>query len=394
MQELRNIPNDYRLTNYVKPFYEMFSDKRYPVTLNVDRRLGSILSLINKKAGKKQPEIIHDNRLRDTLSTPVRNLDKRKIFVAFSGGKDCMATAIKAKENGFIPTLVYIGGVNKSLPSEHVCAIAAAKKSGFPLIELKLHIAGTKEYGDHPIKNILLLSMIIDEGLKHGCVNYSMGNLFEETADRGSLDFDFSDSWEMLRTFARLISVYIPGAKLHAFIHDNLQSFYTVYRFNKAILSTLSTCITPDFRRPMIQKANRAKYGVQLVPENRCGNCYKCADEYRFMQAFGLRPYNRAFMEHCKAANEKFDGNYPKDFVDKTPGNWNRFGGKNTTELQVLCDRCGYYIGRLVYDSQLNKFFVDSFKGNHHFQSREYAESILNRYNQIIKHHERKEKEG
>jgi hypothetical protein len=383
MQELRNIPADYRLTNYVKPFYEMFSDKRYPVNLKVDRRLGSILSLVNIKAGKRPIEVLHDTKLEATLKTPA-NVDNRKIFVAFSGGKDCLATAIKAKQKGFEPTLVYIGGVNKSLPSEHVCAVATAKATGFPLIELKLHIAGTKEYGDHPIKNILLLSMIVDEGLKHGCINFSMGNLFEETADRGSLDFDFSDSWEMLRTFARLLAAYIPGAKLHAFIHDNLQSFHTVFRFNKAALSTLSTCITPDFRRPMIQKANRAKYGAQFVPDFRCGNCYKCADEYRFMSAFGVRPFNQKFMNHCKEANAKFDKNYPTDFVDTTPG-VNRFGGKNTTDIQVLSDRCGFYIGKLLYDGGLNKFFVDEFYGNHHYKTRAEAEAILARYKSILK---------
>jgi hypothetical protein len=383
MQELRNIPADYTLTNYIKPFYEMFSDKKYPLNLKVDRRLGAILSLVNIKAGKRPIEINHDNRLQSGIKAPA-NVNPKKIFIAFSGGKDCLATAIIAKERGFEPTLVYIGGVNKSLPSEHVCAVAAAKVAGFPLVELKLHIAGTKEYGDHPIKNILLLSMIVDEGLKHGCINFSMGNLFEETADRGSLDFDFSDSWEMLRMFARLLAVYIPGAKLHAFIHDNLQSFYTVYRYNKNALAKLSTCITPDFRRPMIQKANRAKFGSLLVPEFRCGNCYKCADEYRFMSAFGLRPYNKKFMEHCRAANAKFDMNYPTDFVDNTPG-INRFGGKNHTEIQVLSDRCGFYIGRLVYDGRLNKFFVDRFYGNKHYKTRGAAEAILERYKSIFK---------
>ena len=102
------------------------------------------------------------------------------------------------------------------------------------------------------------------------------------------------------------------------------------------------------------------------------------------MVSFGLKPMNDKFFRHAREVNAKFDANYPKDFVDTTPG-VNRFGGKNTTAIQVLSDRCGYYIGKLLYDQGLNKFIVDEFYGNHHYKTRAEAEAILNRYKSIYK---------
>ena len=43
MQFLNNIPTDYTLTSFFKPFYELYSVKALPTTLTVDRAFGRVM---------------------------------------------------------------------------------------------------------------------------------------------------------------------------------------------------------------------------------------------------------------------------------------------------------------------------------------------------------------
>ena len=62
-----------------------------------------------------------------------------------------------------------------------------------------------------------------------------------------------------------------------------------------------------------------------------------------------------------------------------------KYGGKDTEEVQVLCDRCGYYIGRLIYDRQLYRWFVYQCFGSKHYESRAYAEKVCKRFKQLYR---------
>ena len=386
MQNLNNIPTDFTLTSFFKPFYELYSVKALPTTLTVDRAFGRVLNIVNQKAKQPLLTITPDN-FRNTCKSVFGRLSEgggNKAFIAFSGGKDCLATAIRAEEEGYSPTLVYVAGVNKSLPSERRHAFAVAQAIGYPIMEVKVNISGNKEYNEHPLKNILILCLLIDLGTKHGATAFGLGNIFEENSTHGSLDYDLSDSFDMLKAFNRFCQTIIPNYRYLTYIHDNMQSFYTVYRRDKSLIDLLSTCITPDYRKPMIHKANVKKYGSDCVPDDCCGSCYKCADLYLFRRAFGLVRHNAPYVQRCMEAKAKFDRNYVMDF-DFDHKKYNRWGGRDTDDVQVLCDRCGYYIGRLTYDRKLFRWFVNDCFGSKHYPSRAIAEKVCIRFKQLYR---------
>ncbi len=379
MQTITNIPESYRLTRYFAQFYSAYSVKALPRTLRVNPRMRRVLSIVNEKASLPLSNCQGDNFFIPQPEKPT--CAAKTAYVAFSGGKDCLATAIRAKQEGYQPTLVYIGGVNKSLPSERRHAEEIAKAVGFPLIELKVTITGTKEWNEHPLKNILILCMMIDEGLKHGVTAYGFGATFDDDSTYGSLDYDLSDSFDMLKAFVFFVRQFIPDFRLLTYMCNTLQSFYTIVRYDKRIIPLLSTCITPDFRKPMIRKHNIETYGADVLSAHGCGTCYKCADEYLFKQKFGLVRYSQAYANRCLQAKAAFDrtGNYKKDFqFDRR--HYNRFGGHDTDGAQVLCDRCGYYIGRLIFDVPMGKWFSHQAYGARHYQSREEAERVCQRF--------------
>ena len=382
MQTLTKIPDNYTLTKYFAPFYELYSVKSLPVHVECDRMLARVLDFVNKKAGV--PLSVSGGR---ELSIPVSERPedgKRKVFVALSGGKDCLATAIMAKKEGLDPVLVYISGVNRSLFSERRCAQQAAAEAGFGYIEIKAGISGSKEWNEHPLKNILLLCMLIDEGALHGVTDYAFGSTFDDDSTYWSLDYDLSDSFDMIHMFTLFVRQHIPGFRLHQYMCNTMQSFYTVYRYNPRIIPLLSTCITPDYRRPVIRKRNESLYGGDVLHPNGCGSCYKCADYYLFSQSFGMVRSSREYARRCMQAKMAFDRNYVGDFKFDRTG-FNRYGGCDTDEVQVLADRCGYYIGKLQYDRELNKWFTDTAFGHKHYHEREQAERVLERFKKLYR---------
>lgn len=386
MQFLNNIPSDFKLTQYFKTFYELYSVKSLPTRLSVDRRFARVLNIVNAKAKHTLLTIAPDSTENDLQFEfgHLSGCSGNKAFIAFSGGKDCLATAIRAEQEGYKPTLVYVSGVNKSLPSERRHAYAVADAIGYPIMEVKINISGSKEYNEHPLKNILILCLLIDLGAKHGATAFGLGNIFEENSTHGSLDYDLSDSFDMIRAFNRFCKGIIPHYRYLTYIHDNLQSFYTVYKRDKGLVSLLSTCITPDYRKPMIHRSNVRKYGSDCVLDDCCGSCYKCADLYLFRRAFGMVRHNQAYVQRCMEAKHAFDRNYVMDF-DFDHKKYNRWGGSDTDEVQVLCDRCGYYIGRLTFDRELYRWFVQDCFGSKHYPSRVIAEKICKRFKSIYK---------
>lgn len=383
MQFLNNIPDNFRLTRYFKTFYELYSVKALPDRLTVDCSLARVLNIVHAKA-KQNPLTVTTDRFVSSEPFGGLSVRGRKAFIAFSGGKDCLATAIRAEQDGYQPTLVYISGVNKSLPSERRHAFAVAEAIGYPIKEVKINISGNKEYNEHPLKNILILCLLIDLGTQSGATAFGLGNIFEENSTHGSLDYDLSDSFDMIRAFNLFVRSLIPEYRYLTYIHDNLQSFYTVYKRDKALIPLLSTCITPDYRKPMIRRSNVSKYGSDCVPEGRCGSCYKCADDYLFRRQFGLTRHNPQYVARCMEAKAKFDRNYVLD-VQFDRKQWNKYGGRDTEAVQVLCDRCGYYIGQLIYDRQLFKWFVYRCFGSKHYPSRACAEKVCQRFKNLYK---------
>lgn len=77
-------------------------------------------------------------------------------------------------------------------------------------------------------------------------------------------------------------------------------------------------------------------------------------------------------------------GSYRKDF-DFDHRKYNRWGGLYTPDVQVLCDRCGYYIGRLVFDAPSGKWFTHQAYGHRHWQNREEAEAVCQRFKSLYR---------
>jgi hypothetical protein len=382
MQTLNNIPEDYRLTRWFTPIYEAYSVKALPSRLDIPWRLRRCLNIVHRAAGRP---LLSGSDVEYTLPVPKQKAGERpKAVVAFSGGKDCLAAAIRAEEDGYQPILLHVKGINMSLTSAYKHAEAIAKATGYPYKDIKINFTGKKEYNEHPLRNLLILCLMIDEGIKQGCRTYILGNVFEDDTSHANLDYDLSDGIDILRAFEFFMAGVIEGFTMKTYMCNNLQSFYTIWKRNKNLIPLLHTCCTPDFRKPMIRKHSIKKYGEAVLSQTGCGGCYKCATEYLFKKKFGMIGGTPVYDKRALELIQKFKSIHRGNFsFDKRL--YNRYGGRDTDEVQVLCDRIGYYIGRLEYNPRLFKWFTRDAFGHRHYQTREEAQAVLEHFTKLYR---------
>lgn len=171
MQTIEGVPREYTLTRWFLPIYEAYSVEQFPKVLDVPKDIRTALNVLHKKAGR--PMLGGGDAELPPLAW--QKVNERKAFISFAGGKDALAVAIRAEQDGFKPTLVYVGGINKVVPSERKAAEEVARLAGYPLVETKINIKGQKDFGEHPLKNVFILCLLIDIGRMQGATASGKG---------------------------------------------------------------------------------------------------------------------------------------------------------------------------------------------------------------------------
>lgn len=375
MQTIEGVPREYTLTRWFLPIYEAYSVEQFPKVLDVPKDIRTALNVLHKKAGR--PMLGGGDAELPPLAW--QKVNERKAFISFAGGKDALAVAIRAEQDGFKPTLVYVGGINKVVPSERKAAEKVARLAGYPLVETKINIKGQKDFGEHPLKNVFILCLLIDIGRMQGATAFGQGNIFEDDSTRSIIEDCMSDSTDLLRMFVRAFRKVTPPITHLNYLHDNLQSFYIVWKNKPQVIPHLSTCNMGDFRRPMRRKYIAEHYGAEVLPPAGCGGCYKCAYEYKHKEAFGLiKKPNVNYSVYCSSLIREYLRSH--DRVPTRDGGFNNCGGQDTEDVQVLKDVAGYYIGRLEYVEKTGRYVVRDYYGHKHYETRQEAEQIKERF--------------
>ncbi len=222
-----------------------------------------------------------------------------RALVLFSGGKDSTSAALKLRDEGLDVTGFFVRGINRAYPDEIDTARTVAR-----LINLPLKIAEVKQTGrtaqkENPVKNHLLLALAIDHGLRNGYGTYACGNRLDESIEHVEYDCGWSDGIETFRAAKTHFEAACPGVDVRAAVlADKSDTFITLCRYAPQAIVAANGCMLPPYRRPAIIKANRAKYGIDLLP-GRCGSCYKCGLEFAMLSFVGALPRNPAFYRHC-----------------------------------------------------------------------------------------------
>lgn len=221
-----------------------------------------------------------------------------RVAVALSGGLDSVYLMHRLIDAGYSVTAIHVSGLNKfSGKYEEQAARQAAAKAGATFVKAVFN-APKQHFPDNPFKNQLVLSMMLDIGIKKGIYQFALGSDWTTPLSEAVVGFTITDSIEVNRAYWAGVRQRFPQAVLE-FIPDDVKKVHRLaYLFDRGALADVSSCVSPLRFRQSLHERNEQKYGLRLMP-NRCGSCYKCAMEYILLVETGRIPKNARFYDHA-----------------------------------------------------------------------------------------------
>lgn len=227
------------------------------------------------------------------------DIEKKNVVVAFSGGKDSVAAAMKFKEMGYNVNAFHLHGINRGLPNEVDHAREMANSIGVPFHVENVNVKGGSSWLEHPMKNQLICALVLDWSMTNGLGSHiAFGDFLNDYASTSLFDRNWSDTQEMWNGFTAYIRNYVPGFQIEIPFHTYIDTLDIITANGTGLLEKTQSCLTLPYRKINLVKGNESKYGVKLLP-NRCGSCWKCCVEYIYLADSGKVPYNKAFYQHC-----------------------------------------------------------------------------------------------
>ena len=224
--------------------------------------------------------------------------ENNKVMVALSGGLDSVYLMYKLIDEGYAVTALHVAGLNKaSSMLEEAAARACAKKAGVPFMVARFK-APRQAFPDNPFKNQLVLSIMLDKGIKQGIYRYAVGSDWTTPLKEAVPGYTITDAADVYREFWQGVQDRFPQAEL-IFISDTEKKYDRLKTlFERDALNDVSSCISPLRFRRHLHEENVAKYHISLM-KDRCGSCYKCSMEYILLVEAGLIQRDDAYYEHC-----------------------------------------------------------------------------------------------
>lgn len=268
--------------DYMLYLFQVTSDETYPTTIHVPTpEFNDYIEILYQRSGQPLPEIIVDNNI-PTINIPD---DPNHVVLAFSGGKDSVAHAAFLKDQNLNPTLFYVKRANRSYPNEYNVSKVIADMLQVPLVEDELHYSGKVTKAESPVKNHLILSLIIEYLRQNNLTRCACGTYLEDTLNKTSTHFGLSDAYEFYRAFEKAVQSFFPNFKWLCWFNSEVHALSYLVNKHPELIPQYQSCILPDRYRPNIRKHNEQKYNITLLP-NRCLSCWKCCQEYLILHMF------------------------------------------------------------------------------------------------------------
>lgn len=234
-----------------------------------------------------------------TLDVP--EYDKNNVILAFSGGKDSVATALILKESKYNVYLYHVKGLKTaSYPDEWKNAKAIAEYLGLPIIIDEIKLEGKLPFSEHPMKNMIIANRMLEWGIKNNIgVQIEFGNYTTSKLDYTAFYYAGDDCVDMWGTYETIMQKVFDDASFFVGLDlTNLNETLEILSKDKKLLALCKSCLGAYRFRKHNHKINCNKYGIELLPE-RCGSCWKCALEYVYMTDHDVLEYNEGYYKHC-----------------------------------------------------------------------------------------------
>lgn len=244
------------------------------------------------------------------------NIKKRSLCVndnvvvlGFSGGLDSVFQALCLIHLGYSVVLFHVKGINtyENGQGTKYSKIIAEKLSNVNTKYVECEIKKTNDktnpykqyWPENPIKNQLILAMMIDYCLCNGYNKISLGDDFNLSINDAMVGVNLTDSKELTQEFLNGLGCdvkcidFIPIQKGY----NKLQRIKELTNWN--LDNYYYSCVLAGRFNASRHDANEKKYNITLL-KNNCGcSCRKCAMHNLLMHYGGVVDYPDKFVDDC-----------------------------------------------------------------------------------------------
>lgn len=283
-----------------------------PEHIEAPEQLKSMVELVYLGVGQDPPN------WRSSLPIPQTSIhaQENRVLVGFSGGKDSLAAAIQCKNIGLDPILFHVDGINRGYSIESDFAYLAAQKSGFDFSVEVVRGHKKSSFKENPVKDQLILAMMLDFGVRVGVKNYTMGIENTNKMAESNIQYNWSDSVEMFEAFNSWVLSGFSAYNWFWCIKNHSQSYRTIHDYNLDLLWSTTSCLMPTRFRDMRQHQTEKRFGVD-VEEGRCGMCWKCCVEYLNLLALHAISAEKINPEYARYCFERFHEKLPEAYGER-----------------------------------------------------------------------------
>ena len=234
----------------------------------------------------------------EELIQHIKMSESNDILIGYSSGFDSTYQALRFMDKGYNVILFHCNNLNKSYPDEKIKARGFAKYYNMKLVQVDIEHS-EQFFIDNPIKNQLILSLMIDYGIANNINNFALGNNIFESIKECRSQYGISDSIENFNSFRNGIKKYIDNINFYDIEIKKHECYKYVAENHFEAFEFVNSCISPHSFKKSLNKHNEDKYGIKPLSKERCMSCYKCAIEYIILSKYGFVELNNDYLKHC-----------------------------------------------------------------------------------------------
>lgn len=317
-----------RVFNLIEGLYTYVSDSQFMFDdiLWLDNSFTDLCNILNDHLLIFRPPLLKDLELQQIQQKRL-NTKTKEVVVCLSGGKDSAAAAYYYKKSGYKVHLYHATGVNKAYGDEKKAAENIAKYLGCDLFVDHIHLVGTQQFIEHPLKNYIIANGALHYALNNGFAPVvAFGNFKKSVLDMNEFEVCGGDCVEMWQAYETIIHRVVPDFKLELVLETNADTFELLSE-DWELFKMAVSCMSPYRFREHWKHRTEEKYNVRIF-ENRCGCCWKCCVESIWLMDFDKVAYDQDYYVHCICILAKT--------IRKETGSW-------ADSLQDLWDNYMFY---------------------------------------------------
>lgn len=285
--------------------HDCFNKRVFPNELHVPVGFNNMCTLVYSSFKQEAPALI-DVSLGDKHI--IKSSKSKDVLLGFSAGLDSVYQAILLKELGYDVHLFFAKNINTYENGQAwKYAEQIASKLGLELMAMtvKKNMRKGKNANDfrqswpeNPIKNQLILSVMVDMCIERGWHFISLGDDFDLAISKSVPGVNTTDAKEVTCAFLDGLKEYVDGIDFLKIPAGHDKGIRLQKMIDYSLQDLYYSCVQAGRLNKYMRKLTQDKYGVKLFGNN-CGKCRKCCMHNLILHYSGKIVFPSKFIDDC-----------------------------------------------------------------------------------------------